>query len=1205
MSYIRIAISVLACSGLVLAQTDRGTITGTIGDPAGAVVANAPIEARNVENGAVYQAQSSATGNYTVAQLPTGNYELSVTVPGFKKFIRQNVVLGVAQTLRVDIGLEVGAASESVTVTESVALLKTESGELSHNVATDTVNNLPVLAIGAQAGSSAIRNPASVVVLIPGTYHEANANLKVNGSPANTAVYRVEGQDASNGYVPGRPQQVQPSVDAIQEVAIQTSNFSAEYGQVGGGFFNYTMKSGTNTWHGSVYDYFVNEALNAGTPFTTGPKGLLRPIERRNNYGATFGGPIMLGKFYNGHDKSFFFFNFEQFREFKNINNQQITVPIEAYRNGNFTRALTGRNLCPVGTATCDPIGRAILEGTIYDPTTQRAAPNGQIIRDPYPGNMIPTSAMDPVAQKVQALIPAANYLPNNLVNNAIYPYVSDRVTSIPSFKLDHNLSTKDKVSFYFSQTKTGSQYSNTTGSADGLPPLISAAIGTFITSHLYRLNFDRSITPSLLLHMGAGYQDNFFSDDVEVLNYNSLQELGLRGTTVNRMFPAFQNASNAQGGVKNLGPNGNRNIYYQKPTGNLSLTWVKNNHTYKFGSELRIEGVPTLLYTATNGVFQFSADQTGLPSTQGTNIQGGVVGAPYASFLIGRVQQANIAFPPTARVGQNAWGFFAQDTWKISRKLTLDYGLRYDYQNYPREQYGRYPNFAPTLRNPGAGGQPGAVIFEGDGPGRCNCSFAKVYPWAFGPRLGAAYQINSKTVLRAGWGVVYSGTPTNNQTTTAISVPNPVATPTFGEPIVVLRDGITIPASPWPNLDPGQYPPPRTTTAPRMWVDQNAGRPARQIQWSIGLQREVFRNLVVEGSYVGNRGSWWTAPGLLDVNANTPQALLGTHGLDVTSAADRTILNAPLNAAAASRFRNRIPYTGFPATATVAQSLRPFPQFGTIIGLWSPLGKTWYDSLQVKVTKRYSYGLSLSGNFTWQKQLTTAPDIAPTAATTGGHAVNDVFNRANQKNLSGFDQPRILVLSANYTVPKFGFGQGVGAKALSWGARDWTFALFVQYASGLPIQAPAAQNGLAAQLFRGTFANRVAGQPLFLQDLNCHCFDPNKVFVLNRDAWSQPAGGQWGTSAAYYTDYRFQRRPTENLAVGRTFRIRERATVNVRAEFNNIMNRTYLVNPVSNNAGAAQTIAGGRPTAGFGWINTASVQNPPRNGTIVARFQF
>ena len=1215
MRFVFIVLYTLVLTVVALAQGDRGTITGTIADPAGAVVAAAAIEARNVETGAVYQSATTATGNYTISQLPAGTYEISVAVPGFKKYVRQGLTVEVAQTLRIDATLEVGAASESVTVQADAPLLKTESGELSHNVSSQRLDELPVLGIGAAAGSSSIRNPTAVVQLIPGSYLDPNVNMKVNGAQANTSSFRVEGQDASNGYVPGRPAQVQPSVDSIQEVAVQTSNFAAEYGQVGGGFFNFTMKSGTNQFHGTAYDYFVNEVFNSGTPFTSNGNGdHLRPAQRRNDYGFTLGGPIAIPKVYNGHDKTFFFFNWEQYREFQNINNQSITVPIQAYRDGNFSRALTGRTL---GT---DPLGRPILEGTIYDPSTERLAPNGQLIRDPFPNNTIPLEKMDPVALKVQALIPLPNAVPNALTNNAIFPYISDRVTGIPSFKIDHNLSSRDKLSFFFSEIYTGSQYSNTTGSADGLPPLISAAIGTFITSHIYRLNYDRTLTPSLLLHLGAGYQDNYFADDVVNLHYDSQKELGLRGATVPRMFPAFQNANNAQGGVKNLGPNGNRNIWYQKPTANASLTWVKNNHTYKAGAEMRIEGVPTFLYTATNGVYQFNAAETGLPSTQGQNLQGGVVGAPYASFLLGLVDSGNIAYPPTARVGQSAWGFFIQDTWKISRKFTLDYGIRYDYQTYPREQYGRYANFSPNTPNPSAGGLPGAVIFEGDGPGHCNCSFANIYPYALGPRLGGAYQITPKTVLRAGWGIVYSGTPTNNQTTTSISVPSPFTSPAFDQPAMILRNGIPITPSPWPNLDPGQYPLPGTTTAPKMFVDQNAGRPARQMQWSIGIQREIFRNLAVEAAYVGNRGVWWTAPGLVDVNALTPQ-MLAARGLDINNAADRSLLTSPLNSSlAASRGFNKPPYAGFPLGATVAQSLRPFPQFNSITGLWSPLGKTWYDSLQLKATKRFSNGLSFTSIFTWQKQLTAGADIAPTATTTGGEPVNDVFNRKVNKYLSQFDQPFVYNLSANYTVPAFRFGNHMAAKALSWGARDWTIGTYLQYASGLPILVPYAQNALNSVLLRNvsgagataTFANRVPGQPLFTQDLNCHCFDPNKDFVLNPKAWSDPAPGQFGSSAAYYNDYRFQRRPIENLAVGRTFRFKERASLNIRMEFTNVLNRTRLLDPVVVNAQATQTRNNsGQPTAGFGWISTAVGSAPangtqqPRSGTLVARFTF
>ena len=1206
---------------MAFAQGDRGTITGSIGDPAGAVVAGAVVEARNTDTGGRYPTQSTSTGNYTLSELPAGPYEISVSVPGFKKYVRQGLTIQVAVTLRADVKLEVGDATQSVTVTEAAALLQTETGDVSHNVSTQRMDDLPVLQTGAAAGSSAIRNPTSVVQLMPGAYLDPNVNLKINGAPANTASFRIDGQDANNGYVPGRPAQNQVSVDSIQEVTVQTSNYAAEYGQVGGGFFNYTMKSGTNQFHGTLYDYFANEDLNAGTPFTNNGNGqLIRPTARRNDYGGTIGGPIWIPKVYNVHDKTFFFFNFEQFRENENINNQSITVPTTAFRNGDFSSALITSKV--LGT---DPLGRSIFSNEVYDPNTQRtvSTSTGQfVVRDPFSNNTIPFSRMDPVALKVQSLIPLANQGGGLLTNNAIFPYTTDRLTSAPSIKIDHNLSANQKLSFFFSEIKTASQYSNTTGGADGLPPLISAAIGTFITSHVWRLNYERTITPSLLLHLGGGYMDLYFSDNVVNLDYNSFQQLGLKGATVNRMFPSFQNASNAQGGVKNLGPSGNRNIWYQKPTFNQSLTWVKDNHTFKFGAEVRFEGVPTYLYTATNGIYSFSAAQTALPYLNTTSLNGGTVGFPYASFLLGLVDSGNIANPPSARVGQNAWGFFAQDSWKVSRRLTVDYGLRYDYQGYPREQYGRYADFSPTTPNPSAGGLPGASVFEGGGPGHCNCSFGKIYPYAIGPRLGAAYQINEKTVFRAGFGIIYASTPTNNQTTTSISTPSPFSSATFGQPAMTLQGGIPITASPWPNLDPGQYPIPGTLTPPKMYVDQNAGRPARQAQWSIGLQRQVTPNISVEAAYVGNRGAWWGAPGLMDVNALTTQ-ILSAHGLSLNNAADQQLLNAPVNSAlATSRGFNNLPYAGFPATATVAQSLRPFPQFTSITSLYSPLGNTWYDSLQVKATKRTSYGLTMTATFSWQKQLTLGSDIAPTAATTGGEVVNDVFNRNNNKDLSQFDQPLIFNTAINYRVPVVTFGSSMAAKMASLVARDWTVSTLLSYQSGLPILSPIANNGLQSLLLRNvgtvanaTFMNRVPGVSPFTTDINCHCYDPNTAFVLNPAAWSAPAAGQFGTAAAYYNDYRYMRRPVENMSAGRVFRINERITLNIRAEFTNIFNRARYNDPTGtavSNAQATQTRnPQGQATAGFGWISTAIGSIPatgialPRQGQIVAKFVF
>ena len=487
-------------------------------------------------------------------------------------------------------------------------------------------------------------------------------------------------------------------------------------------------------------------------------------------------------------------------------------------------------------------------------------------------------------------------------------------------------------------------------------------------------------------------------------------------------------------------------------------------------------------------------------------------------------------------------------------------------------------------------------------GPNRCGCNFANNYPLALGPRLGVAYQINSKTVFRAGFGIVYTGTGDVNGATGAFSVSNAFSNPQFGDPFMQLQDGITVPPSQyaWPNFDPGQFPKGTSLTSPNVFYDQNAGRPARQYQWSAGLQREILKDLVVEASYVANRGVWWNSASLININAITPQ-ILANYGLNLNNAADLKILTSNLNSANAGSFQNQVPYAGFPTTSTVAQSLRPYPQFGNLTTWWSPLGKTWYDSLQAKATKRFSHGLTVTSVFTWQKQLAMGSANAPTVGSSVG-AVNDVFNRAQNKYLSQYDQPFLFNLSATYTVPKVGSN-----KIVSWAARDWTVGAFLAYSSGMPILAPAAQNALANVLFRGTYANRVPGVPLFTKDLNCHCIDPNKDFVLNPAAWTDPPAGQFGTSAAYYDDYRYQRRPVENFNLGRTFRIREGMTFNVRAEFTNIFNRTEMGNPTSVNAKATQTTqaATGKPTAGFGYINSSSVAGQPRAGTIVARFQF
>ncbi|HEY7335423.1 MAG TPA: TonB-dependent receptor [Bryobacteraceae bacterium] len=1228
------------CAVATFAQSDRGTITGTISDPAGAVVANAAVEAKNTDTGAVYPVAASETGNYTAAQLPSGTYQISVTVPGFKKFVRSGLAVQAAQTIRVDATLEVGSATESVTVTGEATLLKTESGELSNTVATQTMDTLPLLSVGQN--SSGIRNPFNIVAMLPGAFYQPSPSftgptVRINGGVAGSEKVLVDGMDGTNILGQGANQQNQPGMDSIQEWTVQTSNYAAEFGQAGSSVMNITMKSGGNQFHGGLYEYFQDEFLNAGQPFTNnGNGGLLRPTQRRNDYGLTLGGPVAIPKVYNGRDKTFFFFSWEQFLQNQNFLPGAFSIPTQAYRNGDFGAAITAVGARNLGT---DLLGRPIIANTIYDPNTRQIV-NGQAITSPFMNNQIPLGRMDPVALKIQKMLPLPFCVagpPCNaagVVNNFQNVEPVSRDTEAPSLKIDQNMGPKDKLSFFWARTMT---YTQSGYGEDGLPQPISYTFGGGIYSHRERLNYDHTITPTLLLHLGAGYDTDYLGRPSVTPDYDACAGISLCSQSFQRpaTFPSFTGLSDATAGgfgstaEPQIGPPGRADNVYSIVDSIASLTWVKGNHTFKFGGNAEFQGSYTITVSNLQGTYGFSSAQTAMPyevntstGTSTANIGANHIGFPYASFLLGAVDNAEVDPPSRVRFGKQQWGFYAQDSWKVTRKLTLDLGLRYDYSTWYKEQYGRSANLAPNLADPTAGGHPGAAIYQAT----CACSFASNYPWGFGPRFGFAYQVLPKTVLRGGFGIEYTGTgvaqvfgaASGNAAANNRFAPSSIP----GNPIMTLGQGVTLNGAPlttaqiaWPNLSSGFYPVGGVIPgAGPQYYDPNAGRPARQYQWSFSVQRELARNLVVQASYIGNRGIWWpTYVGSALTNYNDlSTALLNQYGINLNSQADLAMLLAPIGSAGAKQFQNKLPFANFPVTASVAQSLRPFPQYTTISLVNPPLGDSWYNSLQLTANKRFSNGLQFDYAFTWSKSMDTF----------GG--TPDVENRSLAKAISSLDQPLVMRIGLSYITPK------AGPKALSYLVRDWMFNPFLYYASGTLIAAPAANaTGYPSALSTGTIGNLTfqtgqyqlrTGQPLYLKDLNCHCFDPYNTFVLNPAAWADPAPGQYG-GPEYSGDYRGARRPVENLAFGRQFRIREGMSLNIRAEFTNIFNRTYLNNPTISGVGISPQAApvcklpsgsngacstpGLQIVSGFGSINQSTTQYPPRTGQLVAQFRF
>jgi len=1260
--YILIPACLIALSAF--SQTDRGTITGTVSDPAGAVVANASIEATNVATGAVYNTESSATGNYTIAQLPAGTYTLSVTVTGFKKFVREGLVVQVAGTLRIDVPLEVGSTTESVTVVEAAPLLKTESTEVSYNIATSTLNDLPIMTLsgapagfGNSSGLGNIRNPLAGVELLPGTDFATDNTLRINGLPSSSQSINIEGQDASNGFWKQLTQMTQAGADSIQEVTIQTSNYAAEYGQAGGGYFNYTMKSGTNRLHGSAFDYFVNEFLNGGLPFTVGtsnPSENVRNPIRQNDYGFTLGGPIVIPKVYNGHDRTFFFFSFEQFRQDNFTTNGIAIVPTAAQRAGNFGPD----EAAFLGCHGPDPAGQMVCPNQIFDPTTRREV-NGATVANPFPNNTIPMSMMDPTALIVQNMMPQPNAL--GLFNYAIPGYSDYRHTTVPSIKVDELISSKLKLSGYYSAIKTYSPQNN------GVTEPYTTVIPQDILSQTARVNLDYSVTPTLLLHFGGGllYTSNpaqtpFYDQAANNLFPEGAPFPGKNFPYLSGMFASSFLPTGFSGGGPFPFSTSTASFfeapeeYDVKPTFNANATWIKGNHTFKLGATALFEGVQAVTTGRANGEFEFSQVETSDPWQLGQSFANTASsGLGYASFLLGAAGGIQTGAPADSRLGIHSFGLYIQDSWKVTHKLTLELGLRWDYANLWAEQHGRMQNAAFTEPNPVTGGRLGTVEYGAT----CHCTFASPYPYSIGPHIGVAWQITPKTVFRAGGAISYGAPP--DQAQLALSVPDFIAlgTPGYGLPAATLKYGDPYgagnvygnPVLSWPDtfLKTPYFPAPNASgvippSSPFISIAPNSARLPRIFQWSIGFQREILPNLMAEASYVGNRGAWFTAPLLSQLNYNgiSSKQLQTQYGLNVANPMDAALLTTPISSpAVTARFPNlkdpNSVYPGFPSSEPLIAALVPYPQWygGIPPFLGPPMGNTWYDSLQLRVIKRFSHGLTASLAYTWQKELTNAVNSNTSYLTPEAPLINDVFNPALAKQLSGFDVPQALVISFTYTTPKLE-AHGKGPAVLSWLTRDWTLSGLFRYQSGALIRTPASNNNLLTDLGIGpsnnpatwgggtTFWNRVPNQPLFLVDPNSH-FDPTKQLALNPAAWTDAPLGQYGASAPYFNDFRWQRQPAESLGFGRIFRVKEAMTIQIRAEFQNIFNRLFYSEPANS---APIPLAGlpavnpATPTAygnslggipgllsgGWGyvnWVNGAGAM--PRSGQLIARFTF
>src|SRR5215813_7493715 len=712
----------LLATGKTLAQ-DRGAITGAVTDPAGAVVPAAQVTAKNANTGLTQTATTSADGLYTFLYLPVGAYTVVTEKVGFNKAEASRVVVSVNTTVRLDMRLTVGGIEQTVEVTAAAPLLSTEGANLGKVVPTKAIMDLPLFIGGG------LRSTMAFITLTPGVIG-SQGNPRIGGGLLDGQSERLDGAEAQSERR-NDPAFVGVSVEGLQEFKVQSSGYSAEYGRTSNGVINFATKSGTNELHGSAFMFLRNEAFNArGSTFGPGT----RPVRRQTNPGGSIGGPVYIPRVFDGRNKAFFFFAIENAHFKGGSPSNLITVPINEFRNGDFRKYVDANgNMIPL----YDPIG-----------------PNGNIITDAFARprlacngvlNVICPERIDPIAKILQSKLPQPDN-PTQPFNNTRAAAKPETKQNVYSIKGDYAFSDKHRISGLISR-----YYSPGIGQIGPVAGIPSPNWGNDIKIRYYRVNHDYVIRPNLLHHFTVGFNQR-----------NIIENPG----NINGVDDAYRQAVQIPGTT--FGPKEGKMTRYdteflsygthvdtdsRSRTVNLSeqMAWIKGKHNVKFGFEYLRGWYRRIDCNNCQGQISFAAGATGNPGVSSRN------GSSYAAFLLGLSSGGNFNYSGDIEFFFPYYAWFVQDDFKITSKLTLNLGLRYDLSIPKEETNHKNSNFNPTLPNPGAGGLPGAMEFAGDGPGRSGKErFGETRQNAFGPRLGLAYQLTSRTVIRAGGAIYY-----------------------------------------------------------------------------------------------------------------------------------------------------------------------------------------------------------------------------------------------------------------------------------------------------------------------------------------------------------------------------------------------------------------------------------------------------------------
>lgn len=1109
--------------GLSLGQTSTGNILGLVQDTSGAAVAGARVTVVNLGTNTRTETIADSSGNYLARFLLAGRYAVEAEAKGFKKFRQEGIMLQVEQRATVNIQLQVGDVAESVSVTADAEVVESSTSALGKVVDNKRLMELPLNT----------RNAYSLVFLTPGVAGSVgnahnSVSYSVNGGRTGMMETLVDGSSAAFPTVNGfHGISVFPSVDAVQEYKVQGSNMSAEYGRSIGSVLNLVYKSGTNNFHGSAYNFLRNSVLDANT-WVNNQRNVELASFKRNQFGGVLSGPIR-------KNKTFFMTSFEGLRQ-RGFRERLTTVPTALQRAGDFseTRVANGGLI------------------TIFDPATTRSNGSGGFIRDAFPGNRIPTTRFDNVARNVIPYYPVANQ-PGNAVTqlNNHYNTGSGAVdTNNFDVRIDHNLTDRQRLFGRYSYRR----------SFDGPPQLNPGDTGIAegrINNNDWGTNvvvdYTNTLSASTILNIRAGFARNKFLFDNQGLGFKPSQlgfPTGIDAAVDREMFPAI-----SVGGQLGLGGGDHRQSGFNNYNlvGNISKQAGK--HFLKMGFEGRMLRINVWEARAA-GSYSFAAAQTQGPNA---NAASATAGYGFASFLLGFGSSGNL-YQAWKNVASQSYylGYYIQDDWRITRKLTLNLGLRYDYDTPRTERYNRMSWFDPTVSSPLATQLPGTIgglkfVGVGDNP---RAQYDGDYN-NIAPRLGFAYQLNEKTVVRGAWGLIYGPSTLGGQGTVG-----PYGFRVENEWITSVDGGLT-PFNRLSNPFPTGFPPPPGASAGLLTaIGGTVQGPLRNtntpytIQYNFTVQRELPGRVLLEAAYVGNRSRQLSRGGEGGFSLNQ----LAPEYLSLGSRLNEQVPNPFYGVSNAGFFQS--------PTISRAQLLRPYPQFLDVQPLFSQGANADYNSLQTTFSKRYAQGISFEGSYTWSKSLDD------------GNSFQNSYDIRSARSITGQNIPHRLVFSGTFDVPvgrgrKFGSGMSRWADMIAGG---WQINGIVSMQSGNAL-------GITSRNAIGAFtqANRANNNGKSAKlDIDAH---DRLARWFDTSVFSQPAAFTFGNVGTLLPDVYNHWVNNNDLSLFKQFRLSERNEnfkLQFRAEAFNAFNRVRFGSPnVDVNSGA------------FGQVQ--SQQNDPR----------